>query len=116
METFLLVNNVRSIYNTGSLFRLADAVGVSKLYLTGFTPYPKMADDERPPYVTTKIDHAIKKTALEGLGNVAWEYQTSAIDVCKKLKSDGVMLVAIEQTSNSQNYLDFLKSKKFFQN
>jgi len=115
METFLLVNNVRSIYNIGSLFRLADAVGLSKLYLTGFTPYPKKTDDDRPAYVATKTDQAIKKTALEGLGNVAWEYHPNAVDVCQKLKGDGVLLVGIEQTSTSLNYLDYLKSDHFLE-
>jgi len=107
MKIYLLANNVRSTYNVGSLFRLADAVGVTKLFLTGYTPYPKKENDTRPAYVSAKTDKELRKTGLEGIKNVPWEHYDMAVDAIKKLKGSGVKVVAIEQSPKSQDYLKY---------
>lgn len=112
MDIFLLVDNVRSIYNVGSLFRLADAVGITKLYLTGYTPYPKWRNDNRPAYVAANTDKELRKTGLEGVNNVPWEHYENASKIVAKLKGGGVKIVVIEQLPESQNYLSYLKKLK----
>jgi|YelNatPaOPRAMG01_1025707.scaffolds.fasta_scaffold00044_75 rRNA methylases len=82
-----LLQNVRSLYNVGSIFRTSDAVLLSHLYLTGFTPYPP-----RPE---------ISKTALGAVESVPWSYHKSAIHVISELKASGIKLLVLEQTSDS---------------
>lgn len=85
-EFFVIVNNVRSLHNVGSIFRTADAFGVSKIYLTGYTGSPTN------PVHKNKI----AKTALGAETWVNWEYVKSAVRLIKKLKKDGVRIVALE--------------------
>jgi 23S rRNA (guanosine2251-2'-O)-methyltransferase len=97
-EIYVLANNIRSLYNVGSLFRLCDGVGVTKLFLCGMTGAPY----ERLKYERQR--NQIAKTALEGLANVPWEYHEDALTVIGQLKVDGVQLVALEQTPTSHLY------------
>jgi 23S rRNA (guanosine2251-2'-O)-methyltransferase len=60
----LIVHNVRSTHNVGSMLRSADGFAVEKVYLTGYTPYPATASDERLPHLRAKIGRQIQKTAL----------------------------------------------------
>ena len=60
----LVVHNVRSCYNVGSLLRTADAFAISKVYLTGYTPYPKQGNDSRLPHISGKMTRQIHKSAL----------------------------------------------------
>lgn len=83
-----VLNNVRSLYNVGSIFRTSDALGVEKLYLCGITGTP---DNPR-----------LHKTALAGLQTVAWEYKKSALRTVKDLKKQGYTIVALELTDSSK--------------
>ena len=67
----------------GSIFRTADGLGLSKLYLCGITPTP---DNE-----------AVRKTSLGAEESVAWEYSRNALELAKRLKVEGVKLIALEQ-------------------
>ena len=94
----LILYNIRSNENVGSLLRTADAVGIEKVYLVGYTPCP--------------IDRfgrevgAIAKTALGAQKTVPWE-KVEAIDiVLKVLKGEGVTIVAIEQAPSAIDYKD----------
>jgi 23S rRNA (guanosine2251-2'-O)-methyltransferase len=95
---YVLCDNIRSIYNVGSVFRTSDAALIEKLYLTGYTPYPP-----RPE---------IEKVALGATGAVPWEYVKNPLDVVKDLKSRGVRIVPLEITENSTNYTD-VKAENF---
>ena len=92
---------MRSTFNVGSLFRTAEGLGVDKIYLCGYTPYPKMPDDERLPHLATKLHKQISKTALGAEDAVAWEYQADALDVITQLQAKGVTVAALEQTPKS---------------
>lgn len=97
---FVLANNIRSLYNVGSLFRLCDGVGVSKLFLTGITGSP--FEDIRHQ----RQRRQIAKTALEGLDSVPWEYTENPLHVIGSLKRQGVQIVVLEQTDHSVPYLE----------
>ena len=77
----LILDNIRSLNNIGSVFRTADAFLVEKIYLCGITATPPHRD--------------IHKTALGATDNVAWEYAESAMEVVQKLKEKGVSVWAI---------------------
>jgi len=78
----LVLANVRSALNVGSMFRTADALGIEKVWLTGYTPTP---------------DHlTVKKTALGAETTVAWEQVVDPIACLDRLKADGVRVYGLE--------------------
>ena len=89
-----ILHNIRSTYNVGAIFRTADAVGIDKLYLTGYTPTPDK-------------NKKIEKTALGAEKYVAWEYYRNISYLLKKLKKEGFQIVALEQSSQSIPYYKF---------
>ena len=95
-EVYILLDSVRSLYNVGSIFRTADAVGVKKIYLAGISGVEKFGE-------TVKLNPRLAKTALEGL-NVPWEYCEDAATKLKGLKKDGVQIVSLELTPKSVDY------------
>ena len=88
----ILVENVRSVYNVGSIFRTADSFGAEKIYLTGITSFPPRDD--------------LHKTALGAEESVAWEYDKDSVQLAKKIKKQGIQLALIEQTKESKNIFD----------
>lgn len=83
----IVLDNVRSMHNVGSVFRTADAFLMEGIYLCGFTP--------RPPH------RDIHKTALGATETVKWQYQQNAEALVIELKAQGYQLVAVEQVKNS---------------
>lgn len=107
---FLIVHNVRSCYNVGSLLRTADTMGVSWVYLTGYTPYPKSAGDTRPPHIADKMDRQISKTALGAEKTLDWEHAEDVFAIIEQLKKKGAAVAALEQTDRADPLPGF-KSK-----
>jgi len=92
----VILDNVRSIFNTGSIFRTADALGAEKIYLCGLTPSPlDKLGRIRPKFV---------KTSLGSEGAVPFEKQTSTVKIINKLKKNGYKILAIEQNKRSMPY------------
>ena len=77
MPLTLVLDNIRSSNNVGSVFRTADAFLVDKIFLCGITPCPPHKD--------------IHKTALGATKNVFWEYAKSSLEIVKKLKFEGII-------------------------
>ena len=88
----ILVENVRSVHNVGSIFRSADGFGANKIYLTGYTAYPPRED--------------LHKTALGAEDSVPWEYHEDPIKLAIDLEKKGVNLALIEQTYSSAPLYD----------
>ena len=80
----ILVENIRSVHNVGSIFRSADGFGSEKIYLSGYTAYPPRQD--------------LYKTALGAEDVVPWEYFEEPLEAAKIVKNNGIKLIAIEQT------------------
>lgn len=87
---YVLLDNIRSMYNVGSIFRTSDSIMIKKLYLTGYTPTPEKKE--------------VKKTALGSDVSVEWEYFKDPISLIKNLKSEGIKIVALEITDRSIPY------------
>ncbi len=83
----LLAHNVRSLWNVGSFFRTCDALGVERLYLTGYTGHPPRKE--------------ISKTAIGADEFVPWEHAVDPLPILKKLKEEGWQLVALEITDDA---------------
>lgn len=88
----ILLNDVRSLHNIGSIFRTADGIRAAKIYLCGISG--------KPP------ERSITKTALGAEQIVPWEYRKSALETAKELKSAGFHVVVMEHTNESVLYSD----------
>ncbi len=93
----IILDNIRSLNNIGSVFRTADAFLVKKIYLCGITATPPHKD--------------IQKTALGATESVDWEYAENTLDVISKLQSEDVFVAAIEQAEQAVT-LDEFKVQK----
>src|SRR3990167_1898457 len=95
-EVYLVLHNIRSTHNVGSIFRTADAVGVSKIYLCGYTPAPP--------------NDKISKVALGAEKTVPWEQCKQTWRLLKKLSTTKVgpcRIVALEQSPGAVDYRKF---------
>lgn len=90
---YLILHNIRSLHNVGSIFRTADAMGVKKIFLTGYTPDPST------------------KTALGAEKYVEKERLKSPQNLIKKLKSENFLIVSLEQMQNSISINKFSRKK-----
>ena len=92
----VVLNNIRSLYNVGSIFRTADGAGVEKLWICGITGHPP--------------DTQISKTALGAEYEVPWEYRRDARELLRELRIHGYQIVFLEQLAESTPYQDFCPS------
>ncbi len=93
----IILDNIRSLNNIGSVFRTADAFLIEKIYLCGITAKPPHKD--------------IHKTALGATESVDWEYVENTISLVEKLKNKGIEIISIEQSENAI-MLDNFKTEK----
>jgi len=107
----LVVHDIRSCHNVGSLFRSAEGLGVDKLYLTGYTPYPKQDHDARLPHLADKISRQIQKTALGAEQTLPWAYYEDSLELLDKLKAEDYEIVGLEQTPTATKINNFKPRK-----
>jgi tRNA G18 (ribose-2'-O)-methylase SpoU len=100
----VILDDVRSLANVGLIFRLCDALRVERLFLCGITGHPVAESDPRPRHVQERAEREITKTAVMAIPYVPWEYQPSAADVVRRLRTAGYQIVAVEQTHDSVPY------------
>lgn len=98
-EIVLVAHNIRSTHNIGSIFRTAEGFGVSRIILSGYTPYPKTESDTRLPHIADKLHKQIHKTALGAEVLVPFSHHEELN--LQQLKKDGFRLVALEQSNKS---------------
>ncbi len=98
----VILHNIRSLYNVGSVFRTADAAGVEKIYLYGITPAP-IDSFGRPRRQLTKVSLAAEKY-------IEWELVKNTARLIDKLKRDGYKIFAVEQSKKSIPYYKIPKS------
>ena len=90
MPLTVVLDNIRSIYNVGAMFRTCDALLAEKMFLCGITGHPPRKD--------------IDKVALGAVETVPWEYEPSVVETLVKLKANGVKICALELTKQSLHY------------
>ncbi|MGH7142443.1 MAG: TrmH family RNA methyltransferase [Candidatus Saccharimonadales bacterium] len=103
----LIAHNIRSCHNVGSLLRTADGLGISAVYLTGYTPYPVSPADERLPYQANKIHARIHKTALGAEQSINWHHSQQIEPIIHKLKQSDFTIIALEQDKNAISLANF---------
>jgi 23S rRNA (guanosine2251-2'-O)-methyltransferase len=97
----VVLDNVRSMHNIGSIFRTSDGFAVEQICLCGITA--------QPPH------REIEKTALGATKSVSWNYYTDVVEAVEKLRADGYLIIAIEQAANSIMLNEFVpdSNKKY---
>ncbi len=93
LRAVAVANNIRSLYNVGSIFRTADGAGFSKLYLTGISGTPP--------------DRRIAKTALGAEEALAWEYRPQGGPLLDELRAQGYQIAVLEQTTDAISIFDW---------
>ena len=86
----VVLDNIRSLYNVGSIFRTSDGARIEKLYLCGFTSHPPRKE--------------IEKTALGATRTVPWEYRKNPVELIEEIKSKNITVCVLEQTKDSIPY------------
>ena len=95
----LVLDNVRSTHNVGSVFRTADAFRIQEILLCGITATPPHKD--------------IRKTALGATESVQWQYCENTIDAIQNLQSKGVVVLAVEQAEGVNKFVRFHSSARY---
>jgi len=95
----VILDNIRSTYNVGAIFRTADAIGVKKIYLCGITPTPSK-------------NIKIKKVALGAEDYVSWGKVSQTWRLLNRLKKEGYFLIALEQNQKAKNLFKIKKINK----
>ncbi len=95
----LVLHNIRSVHNVGSIFRTADAAGVSKIFLSGYTPLPV------DRFGLPRKDFA--KVSLGAEHTIPWEQTKTFAQAIKKLKKENCFVVAVEQDKKSVSVFQY---------
>lgn len=103
-DVAVLLHNVRSAHNVGSIFRTSDAAGVSRLYLSGYTP--------RPVDRFGRVQKDIAKTALGAEHFIPWEYAKAPSVFLKMLRTLGWTIVGIEQDADAVDHRTYVPKDK----
>lgn len=101
MKLRLIVHNVRSSHNVGSLLRSAEGLGLERVHLSGYTPYPSIPGDERLPHLAAHLTRMIHKTALGAEITQPWQHDPDTITLIEQLQQQGYLVIALEQTEEA---------------
>lgn len=108
----LIVHNIRSIHNVGSIFRTCEGFGVDKIIFSGYTPYPEQPNDTRLPHIYRKLNSSIAKTALGAEKIVPNNYEENVEATLLRLKTEGYVIIALEQHTTSINISSYQPPQK----
>ena len=109
-EIIIIANNIGSTHNIGSIFRTCEGFGVTKIIISGYSPYPTLQNDSRLPHIREKLTLQIHKTALGTENIVPFIYQKSPN--IKLFKKQGFKIVGLEQDKRSISLKDYIKPSK----
>ena len=95
-EICLILHNIRSSHNVGSIFRTADGIGVQKIYLSGYTPIPTDKFG--------RLNKELSKVALGAEEEIDWEKIEDIFSLVKKLREKNFLIIALEQDEKAEDY------------
>lgn len=98
-EIIVIAHNIRSTHNVGAIFRTSEGFGITKIILSGYTPYPTLPHDTRLPHISRKLTDQIHKTALGAEAIVPFEYQEQPN--LASLRNEDYRIVGLEQDERS---------------
>lgn len=107
MEIILLLHNIRSIHNVGSIMRTAEGFGLKSVVFSGYTPHPRVDNDPRLPHIVEKIERELHKTALDAEKILQVSYYSDPLEVVAEFRQAGYQILALEQSVTSVNLRQF---------
>lgn len=105
-----MLTNIRSVYNTGAIWRTADAAGIQQIITVGITPRPLQTADPRLPHIADRATQALAKTALGAEKNLPFLHFESLREALSHLRSDGYSICALEQHQSATNLFQYQPS------
>lgn len=109
-DIIVIAHNIRSTHNVGAIFRTAEGFGITRIILSGYSPYPQINGDTRLPHIADKLTKQISKTALGAEAIVPFEHLEHP--PLEELKAAGYRIVALEQAENSILIAEYSVPKK----
>ena len=111
MEKLIIIHNIRSSYNVGAILRTAEAFGLKSVIISGYSPYPKIPNDNRLPHIVSKLTNQIKKSSLgaEEMLKIK-HYDNPPVEELKKLDYE---IIGLEQNKDSIVLSSFRPTKKW---
>lgn len=104
IKKVLILENIRSVYNVGAIFRTAEAIGIDKIFLVGYTPCPIDRFG--------RLRNDLHKAALGAEKNISWEKRDDIVNLIKSLKLEKFYLISLEQNKNSLDYREVKVKEK----
>lgn len=111
-DVVVIAHNIRSIHNVGAILRTCDGFDVQTVLFSGYTPYPKQANDIRLPHIADKITRDMHKTALGAESSVENRHIDDLDAEVTHLKAGGYRLVGLEQAAQSVSLVDYHPHEK----
>jgi 23S rRNA (guanosine2251-2'-O)-methyltransferase len=97
-QIVLIIHDVRSAHNVGSLLRTAEGLGIKEVLISGYSPYPPIKDDGRLPHLAQKTGRQIAKTALGAEDSISWRHIDDLAMSLDELSARDFVIAALEQT------------------
>ena len=113
MSFILVLDNIRSAYNVGAIWRTAEAAGVDQLLLVGTTPHPDYAGDPRPPYIADRAAKLVAKTALGAEAIVSFEYYDNIATAITQLQHNHYVVASLELADQAVNLFEYTRPEQF---
>lgn len=111
MENLIIIHNIRSTYNVGAILRTAEAFGLQTVFISGYSPYPKIPNDNRLPHIVSKLTNQIKKSSLGAEEMLEIKlYDNPPIEELKKQRYE---IIGLEQHKDSTILPKFRPTKKW---
>jgi 23S rRNA (guanosine2251-2'-O)-methyltransferase len=103
----LILADIRSAQNVGAILRTADACGIEHVYACGYTPYPAIDRDDRPPHVADANTRAIAKTALGAQSTMPITHTSDTRSAVLAARAAGYKVIVLEQSETSLNLYQY---------
>lgn len=103
----LVLKDIRSIHNVGSILRTAEALGIKDIVYSGYTPYPEIEGDTRILHIRNKLSKTINKTSLDAEFNLNHKFVEDLENYIDSLKNNGFKICSLEQDERSIDIKDF---------
>src|SRR5437764_223571 len=97
----VILDNIRSTHNVGAILRTCDAAGIAGVSACGYTPYPLVMPDDRPPHIAASNARAIAKTALGAEKSVTTQHFPETLSAISEAKQLGFKIIVLEQSERS---------------
>ncbi len=111
-EIILVINDIRSTHNVGAILRTSEGMGVNKILISGYSPYPELQKDSRLPHIYNKLTSRISKTSLGAEKMLLIEYCEDIRAELKKLADQDYEIVSLEQSDNSIKIMEYTPKDK----